>query len=491
MKIFKILLPGLLAAQIIATLDVYMSNAGLSRALAAVKHAGYITIPGPHIACGLQDAAPAILGGMFFTLSIGTFISLLSILAVWVWDRIFSRNKWILIPMLVLWILCLAAVNSQGLCLGGTAYFLVIPPVVFGAAKKWMPRQNGKKTALREAVCVLPLLFLALLWATQMGDNLFISIRDHLLLSNPVGAKINDFYYRYTMYPAEVFKTLDQKTIKTCNLESVRNYAFTKSLERTLTGYDYFDTAGSGKADLTLKEEKGTLLFLNRGDTILQTSIEDFSRQPAIVLKAFSDRSDRYAFFRDILFLSILIGFPVFLYVVAYAGFQRALGFFLSPPYPSIIAAMICLSLGAALLLPFLGGAGSINENDLAGALQSKKWQHKTAALRLINEKGLDLAGFGDYGKMLSSPHVPERYWLAVALGAGRGPETYRDILGLLDDPSPNVVCKAFEALGRRGNEDAVSMILQRIDNAKHQWYEQWYAYKALKALGWNQTRSQ
>ena len=87
------------------------------------------------------------------------------------------------------------------------------------------------------------------------------------------------------------------------------------------------------------------------------------------------------------------------------------------------------------------------------------------------------------------SPHVSERYWVARALGVSRKPETYRDLVTLLDDHHPNVVSMAFYALGQRGDRRAVREILSRM-KISTDWYNQWYAYKALRALGWKQTKS-
>jgi HEAT repeat protein len=47
----------------------------------------------------------------------------------------------------------------------------------------------------------------------------------------------------------------------------------------------------------------------------------------------------------------------------------------------------------------------------------------------------------------------------------------------------------AFSALGQRGDRRAIAEIKQRIETSDD-WYSQWYAYKALKALGWRQSRS-
>ncbi|TFG92942.1 MAG: HEAT repeat domain-containing protein, partial [Syntrophobacterales bacterium] len=305
-----------------------------------------------------------------------------------------------------------------------------------------------------------------------------------------VGTRINDLYYTYTLYPAEAFKTLDQKTLKTCNLEKIRNKPFLKSLEKRLAGHDYLNVERYDYADLAVEEENGVLLFQNRGRTILKTDLSDFSLRPSIILKEFSAKSDRNAFFRRGTFFSILIGFPVLLYIVTYALIHTVLNLFLDPKGSSVITSIICFSLGVALMITLFIGERGVGAGNLEGALQSGDWRHRVAALKTVQEKGRDVALFGNYRRMLTSTHVPERYWLAGALGYSRGPETYRDILALLDDPSPNVVCKAFEALGKRGGAQAMGNIIRRIETSDH-WYEQWYAYRALRTLGWRQIRSQ
>jgi HEAT repeat protein len=76
---------------------------------------------------------------------------------------------------------------------------------------------------------------------------------------------------------------------------------------------------------------------------------------------------------------------------------------------------------------------------------------------------------------------------LAKALGESQDPGTYEDLLTLLNDPHPNVVSMAFGALGQRGDRRAVKEILKRIERSDH-WYNQWYAYRALRDLGWKQS---
>jgi HEAT repeat protein len=133
--------------------------------------------------------------------------------------------------------------------------------------------------------------------------------------------------------------------------------------------------------------------------------------------------------------------------------------------------------------------SGEIGKSDLARTLESEDWRDRVGALRVAYEKGMEVAEFPSYDRMLKSPHIPERYWLTKSLGVSRKPETQKDILALLDDPHPNVVSMAFYALGQRGDRAAIGEIVKRIKRS-NDWYNQWYAYKALRSLGWKQTRS-
>ena len=50
-----------------------------------------------------------------------------------------------------------------------------------------------------------------------------------MLLSNPIGSKIAGFYYDYTLYAAQAFKSLDQKTMRTSAKAMARYTGLTPS----------------------------------------------------------------------------------------------------------------------------------------------------------------------------------------------------------------------------------------------------------------------
>jgi hypothetical protein len=126
---------------------------------------------------------------------------------------------------------------------------------------------------------------------------------------------------------------------------------------------------------------------------------------------------------------------------------------------------------------------------DPARALVSEQWETRVAALKLIERKKLDVGDFEPYPRLMKSHHVAERYWFVRTLGFSRRTGTYRDLLSFLDDPNPGVVSMAYYALGQRKDSRAVPEILKRIETSSD-WYNQWYAYRALRHLGWKQSRS-
>lgn len=481
---------GLLIAQIIATLHVYLSNAELYRSATAITGAGYLAVPNQQVARTLKEFGPAFLGGLFFTLSLGAGLSTFSVACAWIWDRIFRRSKALLIPFILFWSAILLTVNSRGFCIMVTSYFFAIPVVVFLFTLKWMPEQSGKRVWLRESVHLLPVVILAIAWTTQIDRLMFLDIRDYLLLSNPVGQKINDFYYRYTLYPAEAFKPLDQKLLKTCRLAAIEDKAVAQHMEGQLLRYDYLPVGANAPVDLEIEQVNKMLSFKHKRDTVLQTTLKGFLARPEQVLRDFSAKIDKYPIFRQATIFSLLIGFPLALYVMLFAVVCFALRFFLGPTTSSVIASVLCLAIGLALFAPFRFGRVPIDdEMNLSEALDSESRQQRVAALRIVQKRGQEISNFQAYRKMLVGPYTLERYWLAKALGASRHPKAYQDLLALLDDSHPNVVTMAYYSLGQRGDTRAITEILRRIKRSDH-WYKQWYAYRALRRLGWKQSRN-
>ena len=485
---FSSLLIGLALAQILATVHVYLSNRDLYDSLMAIKDAGYLTIPGSHVMGRLQKIGPVFFGGLFFTFSIGAGISFFSLALAWIWHRLFYRKTFLLYFFLILLLGGLTALNFHGFKLFVTLYFLAIPPVVFVTAAKSMSYLNKQNRHPYETIHMIPVILLALFLAWQIDSRMFTDFRDIYLLSNPVGSKINKFYYKYTLYPAEVLKSLNQKMLKTGMIEGKKTVV-TRTLENILLNYDYIPIKRNIDTDLKVVSMEDDFIFKNHDSPVLRISSKEFFAAPHRVIKEFEQKSDTCALFRQITFLSLLTGLPLAVYVIVQGVISILFGFFFSLRTSSVIASALCFVLCIGFIFSFqLNRSRDISEKNLADALNSDRWQDRVAALKLIDENGLEIKQFQAYPGLLKSAYIAERYWFVRTLANSRNLETFRDLLNFLNDTHPKVFSMALYALGKRGNKEAIGRIMQVMETSDD-WYHQWYAYKALRALGWRQTK--
>ena len=485
-----ILFIGLLMAQILATIQVYLSNLDLYATVSTVTAAGYLTIPNQQVMGGLQNFTPAFFGGLFFTFTIGAGITLASMAAVWIWGRIFRRSKFILFFFLSAWVGALLLVNIHGFCLIPTLYFLLIPPVLFKLTAKQESNWDSRSSRIRKLVHLIPIPLLALIWFTQFDSAMFLDLRDNLLLSNLLGRKFSDFYYTYTLYPAEAFKSLDQKTIKTWALENTQTRSINLNLQNRLTANGYLLLPDTAKVDLKIIQKADNLEFRSGERMIFQIPLNQFLSNSQKILQKFSQRIDRNATFRQFTFLSLLIGFPVLIYMILHAVLYTLFFLFLNRKAAALTASIMCLLIGSIVLVYFqLNRSGNINFKELSQALESENWQTRVAALKTIQQEKLEIADYRAYPRLLKSRVPQERYWLLKTLAFSRRSGTYDDLLTFLNDNNTNVRCMAFYSLGRRQNPSAIKPILERIKISDN-WYSQMYAYNALRSLGWKPTKS-
>jgi hypothetical protein len=486
---FGILLFGLGIAQVIAFIQVYLSNIELHRTISALSGAGYLTVPNVVAMNRLQEFWPAFWGGLFFTLSIGAGISLAGMAAGWVWSSLCGRNKFVLFLFLSIWGGLLIISNIHGLALYPTLYIVLIAPILFFLTVKWAAHSATRTTGRLRWLHILPIPLLALLWSTQLDADLFVDLRDNLLLSNSLGKKINQFYYRYTLYPAEAFKSLDQKLIRTCRLEDMSNPTLKKKLTIRLLANDYLPVPGALKADLKINLNDKNLVFSDNDHIILKVNVRQFFAKPQKAFQKYSEAKDRHGAFRQFTYLSLVVGFPILIYIFLHFLLYYPTALFFGQKNSAIIASLMCLMIGILVLVYFQSNRSSnIQIKNIDEALNSKNLSVRIAALKLVQQKQLDVAEYRSYAELLQSPHPRERYWLAVAMAVSRSQKTFRDLIEVLDDKNTNVRSMAFQSLGARNNRQAIRPILEKI-RTSHDWYDPLYAYGALRSLGWKQKK--
>jgi len=490
---FSTVLTGLSIAQLVAMAQVYFSNRQLFGEVSALHQAGYLAIPTLQSLAQLGNVGPTVFGGLFFTLSTGAGLTLATIGAVWVWHNLSRRNRPISILLITIWVAGLLMVNLNGFNLFGSLYFALIPASVSLVYLRCLPPKYDHKGVLNRLLPLYPLACLAVIWGIQADNNLFINVRDFLLLSNPVGKSVNDFYYRYTLYPAEAFKSLEQKLQRPIRLTDIRPAVLARRVAFQMRYRDYLVVGDDEPVDLQIKQAGDHLDWLNNGTRILAIKPESFLSKPNSVIAQYSRQTDRSAFLRTFTFYGILLAFPILLYGGFFGILRLLTGLFLHPSRATLFSSVLCFIIGILLLVPvYQGSRRPVNSENLAAALDATDWRDRTAALKLIERLQLEITVFPSYAKSITSHHLPERYWLAHALGVSKDDRTIEDLFTLLGDPQPNVVCQALYALGNRGGDrksNIIETILAKI-HSTDSWYVQRYAYLALRSLGWRQPAS-
>ena len=454
------ILYGWATAQLIAVIQVYCSNQNLWETTNLIKQAGYLVVPNAYILPELHTFKAAFYGGLFFSLSLGLGLTFASLCASFVW-QIFSKNKLYLGILLagLAWIII--SLNFKGFNLYPSAYFLIVPPLVFISASTTL----SPKIVIVHLLCFMILILSGLTFADV---HFFTKIRSTLLLTNPLGNAINTFYYDYTLFAAEAFRSKQQKLLRTCGFGPLKDARMEKRLEYILRKHDYLRIKNTTKVDLLLTLKNDQLIFSCQDRRIMQKSLSVFFKHPGKTLIAFSQKTDRFAVFRQYTFIAIIGSLVCTLYL-----FLLIIGRVLK--YLTLPVMVICI---IAFWPPTL--------QDIKSGLHSPNLRLRVAALKTILEEGKEIKTYGQLPKILHSSIIIEQYWLIKNLAKSRNKEAYNDLLVLIDNPDFNISYNAYNALADRRDFRAIPEILNRLPRLKN-WYVQLYAYKTLRSLGWKQ----
>lgn len=487
---------GLLTAQAIAAVHVRLSNISHFQKIRGILESGYLAVPNHAVAETLRDWRPALFGGLFFTLTIGLSLTMLAVLAVRFWRRDHGRVLPVRIGIAALWIGLVGLMNSNGFSIAATAYGVLIPSAILAASPRL--QKSGKPPRKVAAIHLAGLLLLTGVGIRHADTALFSGIRDHLLLSNAVGISVNNFYYRYTLYAAQAFKSLDQDLLRTCRLEGMESDPDAESrLRRGLAHRDWLIVEGGHPADMVVRRDRETLTLSHFGREILNVRAEDFMAGMKKVLGTFSAKTDRNAGLRWYVFISLMSLCLLLFYVTLYFPTRLIAGAVLGPTAAVGAAVAVTVAAGFGLLsleawTPWARqtpGVAMENRDALRSMLEAGDADDRIDALAYIYRKKLDVGAFADLHEIARRPDLRERCWLAKALSVSRNPDTLPVLLALLEDPQVNVAYQACHALGKRGDRRGIDALRELIGRSR-EWYVQLYAYRALRRLGWHQTGS-
>lgn len=480
---------GLACSQVLGTLYVLQSNLRILEQTRLLTESGWLAVPAGPLVEKLNSFSAAFGGGIFFTLTVGTGLALGTWTIAGLYRKLLYRNRPAALAAALIWLVLLAAVNIHGPLLYPSLFVFLVPLVTAWLAFRYPPEPAGLRHVYMWIVPAVTLAVLTGLWSTQLSNHLFTAIRDRILLSNNAGRAVSDFYYRYTLYAAEPFKSFGQKTIRTCRLTGMVEDRQDSQIKHLLARHDIFVVNSAGPVDLNLTQAESRLSLASAAGDSMEVAIGDFISRPAHWINRFSEISDRSAPFRRLVFAGLLFGFPVLLFTTVYGLLKIIMRIILPDPGATFASSGLCLVIGIVLFVPIAAGKSDpIPVNTIGTTLKSNRWAERVSALRRIDQNQLEIERYDGYRKLLESPLVVERYWLARALAVSRTERTYQDLLKLTSDTHPNVVCQAFSALGRRGRAIAIERIKDAMLSSDH-WYVQWYAYRAIRKLGWEQKQ--
>jgi hypothetical protein len=272
-------------------------------------------------------------------------------------------------------------------------------------------------------------------------------------------------------------------------LENISNPSLQLQLVNRLLANDYLPLPGISRVDLKIVQKGDNLVFSGDDRQVLQIKVDHFLAKPQKTLQKYSEATDRHGAFRQFTYLSLLIGFPVLIYMILHFVLYHLTALFLSRKSSSLTASMLCLMIGLLVLVYFHANRSSTNQiKDIPEALASENLSLRIAALKSIRQKKLDITSYRSYHQLLKSPHPQERYWLVIALAVSQSQKSFTELLKFLEDKNTNVRSMAFHSLGLQNNRQAIKPVLKKI-KLSHDWYAQLYAYKALRSLGWKQKR--
>jgi hypothetical protein len=488
------LFSGIVLFQAFASLSVHLSNLSLVRTMNEIIKEGYLAVPNSKILPGLETMNAAFAGGLFFTLTAGVLVCLAALGSALITLALPHGYKKYFRAFLGLVLLALAArMNLKGFLPIETMSMVLSPLLVYIVCV--FSHRGGPLSIPRSAgFHAAPLLILAIVLTNMpraKDSDLFSDFRDAFLMTNPLGMVINDFYYNHTLSPAEVFKSADQKQIRTCRLIVGLNDELQKpALSSLLLSKDYLPVDSVENPDLVLRLTEGQLSFFKGERSIMTVRLIDFFADPSDLLKNYSIRTDRYMFYRTLTGKALVTGFPLFMYLLMHAFFYRLCSLAVKKARPATAASTICFCIGIlGFVFLFARSSGSVTPSNLRDVLRSPDLSRRVAGLKYISEYSLDPVLYPSVYSSMESASPLERYWFARVAARSTDPMVFNRLILLLNDPQPNVACQAYYALGMIGNVEAVPEIKRQMSESEN-WYVQWYAYRALKRLGWKQQRS-
>jgi len=475
-------IPFLFSAQLFGTLcggalgalktgEVALMLLEKNKALAA---ADIISLPGPSHWETMASWKPAGAGAVFFGLSLGLGFG--TLMGLWVKCASFTPGKTGKIAQWAPAFLAVWAIMKGDAVLAAMFVAMLCGIIALHSIR-------SQKRSLSRNV-LLPLTCLALIsvgiwpWATA-GEGPFTRMRDKLFLGSSLGLGVNSFYYRWTLYPAEVLKPLAYKTQPVVSVEPGLPAEFTADFCEAIDKFNGIclpDKAAG--ADLSVAVSENGVREIRAGDVSVPWPSDLKKQQEAweeLSTKAYRFKATKSATAWALIGGMFLSEWPM------------------SLRYASILAGGCPLALIATLagIVMWLGGKSGPWKTAMAlgfsvliaVGLGFSGWSNKGRSEVLDTFNRSPIPSIEEVRNIFENGDNVVRFYTTREMrryGARAIPLLTR----ALADPDINIRYAACESLGEIDSSRS-KMALKKVLEGNSDWYVKDRAYFALRRLGW------
>lgn len=406
-------------------------------------------------------------GGLFLTLTTGIFLITISFFAGIIYLK-FRYKKTFLIFSITILALFLVFISKAYIL------FILIPFFVFFITVKLQPKFKI------DLVVVLPLLIAIFSPLLYQGETLFLDVRDKVLLTSSYGKRINNFYYKYTLFPAEVVKSLKQKNLKTFCTKNIKNSDL-EILKKKMKRHNFFHMEKNCDLKIKFKNNRAAI-YLNDAKAVEMDKSLIFDNTKKVLNQLYK-KTDPKKIIKNITYAGFLTGFPFIVYFFFFNIINLFISLFLKGKKSLYLTSFILLLIFSFTFKPVFFHKKIDNLNFDEKIISSDKFERldalKFAFKNKINIKNIE--------KHIKSKYVPQRYW-AILNFEVKSLNDLQTIFKMTKDESINIRCKAYEKLSDIRNNKVLKSASKNFlvkDYPKiKDWYVQWYAYNSTKKLG-------
>ncbi|MFH1152623.1 MAG: HEAT repeat domain-containing protein [Pseudomonadota bacterium] len=477
---------GLGVSWAISSLLVYLANQRLYQTITSLAAQGHVTVPsGPPLA-SLTCLSSALAGSCFFVVTAGLLVTILALTAAIVTRTLVKTKTGFWTSQAIIWLCITVSLNWDQISIITLPFTLIIPGCTL-TVLVWTTRKASlsEHVGLRSRPLVIFLITL-IVAGTGIGitarKSIFLNTRDYVFFSSRAGTALTFLYYTYSPYAADVISPLISKQIKPCCMHP--ELAGNRNLVQTLFRYGWLvsSCAGTRDRDLSLAPAGNGQISLSLGEkTVATMPLNEFLKTPLPFLEQVSRASDTLGPLRFLCLAGLIVGIPAAIIALFFFPLHCFFENFVSETVSGLLALTITTLTIVSIVVYLQPPMPVSNQDSLGKLLASDNVQDRINALRVLPKVSRRLLTLDDTVKKLAAGSVPERFWLASALGRAQDPAFVSQLTDMTRDPSINVQYSALRALSLLPCNLVLKSLYQDVIKNNPSWYVQQNAYNAYR----------